>query len=245
MRETVRSDLADFIYERADYFRTGRFSRRSFRSDDTPVLRPRPEGFTAGLLTTPPFLFMDEPRTSLALVFNDFLCLPGKSTSVKAAQTLNVHTNNIRSEGMMELAGKTGCKTCHMRLENAVLAFSGFSNLRLGTRFQPEGATLHEIGFYMNNEKDLRATGPATPAWFGEVMARQPEFAECMVKKAEEFVYGGYPIPPEIHRTILANFRMNEDFLHVIEQLVSAWWLGELSSDTDNASQEHAFSPKQ
>jgi hypothetical protein len=80
--------------------------------------------------------------------------------------------------------------------------------------------------FYVRDENDQRAEGPATPAWLGEMFRQQPEFATCIADKTLAYVFGGYPIRPSLRASLLAKFRRGEDLASLIEDAVVARFIG-------------------
>jgi hypothetical protein len=99
-------------------------------------------------------------------------------------------------------------------------AFSGFLSRRDGVRFVPSLQFSGTIPIFVRNAGDLREQGPATPKFIGEAMTRQPEFAACMVKKVEELIYGGYPVPPTVHHELMKGFVRDKNFGKLVEDAV-------------------------
>jgi hypothetical protein len=127
----------------------------------------------------------------------------------------------------MRLAELTGCKDCHRRLENGLIPFAQYTPIRVGMRVLPQAAGADpKMKFYVTGADDLRAEGPATAAWLGETMSKQREFSECIVKRTEDIVYGGYVVPPAIHEAVVAHFHENLDYRVLMEDVVAAWVKG-------------------
>jgi hypothetical protein len=89
------------------------------------------------------------------------------------------------------------------------------------------GEQLHDtIGFYVHDHTDLRGEAPASIQWIGEMIGRQPEFTACLVDRSEQIVFGGYPVPPEVHARANQQFGATQDLAQLIEDLVIARHLG-------------------
>src|SRR5262249_48304180 len=106
-----------------------------------------------------------------------------------------------------------------------------------GVRFDPKMGFQGTTRLYVHNEKDLRAEGPATPAWYSEAISNQPEFLTCALGKVEEIIYGGFPVPAAVHEPLLNDFRATQDFGALLENALLAWALGgeKIESKTEAA----------
>ncbi len=222
MNETVRSDLGDFMYRRDRYFRDGRWDAGPLRADGA-TLRPREPFMAGGILSAPMMQFYDQPRVRVAELFEDLLCMPLTSTAVHAEAMFALASPNFRRGGHLELAQRQGCRSCHARLEYAMRATEGYSNLREGLRFDPAKRSAQKARVYVRDEKDLRAEGPATVEWLGRTLAAQPEFPRCVVSKIEEWIYAGAPVPEATHQKLLEDFTRSEDLAGLLEGTVAAW----------------------
>ena len=229
MNATVRSDLADFVYARDRALHTGTLSFP--RADPTrrATLRPRAPPYVAGVLTTAAYLYFDDSRRlPAATLWEDFLCTPLVSSAVHAeamfAGALRAH--RVRLHATPQLGQMAGCQNCHARLESVVAAYSGFISSMYGMRYVPS-AQLHDtIGFYVRDHTDLRGEAPASVQWIGEMIGRQPEFTACLVDHSEQIVFGGYPVPPEVHTRASRQFSATQDLAQLIEDLVVARYVG-------------------
>jgi hypothetical protein len=219
---SVRSPATELFYARARYWETGKLELPPF-SDGAAVVRPYDKNFAAGVLGTPTFLYYDpSPRHTLYILLDDFLCHEMRSTNVVAQQMFDVaHPGGSRTRDQSELAGKVGCRSCHATLENGLKAFWQLGGLWYASHKLPERVAA-TTRFYLRDQNDLRAEGPATLAWLGATMAAQPEFRACMVKKVEQLIYGGYPVPPEVHQRVAARFTSDEDMAALIEDVFVA-----------------------
>jgi hypothetical protein len=229
MNATVRSDLADFFYARDRAFQTGTLSFP--RADPTrrATLRPRDPPYGAGVLTTPAYVYFDDARrVPAAEIWEDFLCTPLVSSAVHAEAMFSgaLRAQRVRIHATPELGRMTGCQNCHARLESVVAAYSGFIPAIYGMRYIP-GAQLHDtIGFYVRDHTDLRGEGPPSVQWIGEMIGRQPEFTSCLVQRSEQIVFGGYPVPPDVHARASRHFAATQDLAQLIEDLVVVRYVG-------------------
>ena len=208
MNETVRSGYGELFYARNRFFQTGRFEVPAL--GEPARLRPRDPGFGGGLLTTPLFLFAESRREVIASLWQDTMCTPFRSARVDPHVLLDAARADpgLRVKEHLSLAGTPGCRDCHARLEYGGRAFAGWQNAWAGQHFDPalrQGVT--STRFYVRDHTDLRGEGPASPAWLGQMIAAQPEFASCIVSKALSFVYEGYEAPPSVREALLQRFR--------------------------------------
>jgi hypothetical protein len=128
----------------------------------------------------------------------------------------------------LALASAPGCKNCHARLEYGSRAFAGWENAWFGQHYDPALAVgVTDTRFYVRDHTDLRATGPATPAWLGQTVAAQPEFARCIASKVGAFVYEGYPVPLGVQRALITRFRRSGRLEPLLEDAVVARAFGE------------------
>ncbi len=223
---TVRTDLGDVFYERNRFFETGRPEFTPIGPDEHRSLRPRDPRFGGGVLTTPLYRFQDEAqRILVALLWNDFLCVPLTSSDVDAHQLMSLDTGALRSRDHMALASMTGCRDCHARLENGMRAFHTFSSTREGWRLYPEDPNL-TMKVYVRSSADMRGEGPANPAWLGSTLAAQPEFTSCMVNRVTRYFYRGTDVPEAAQRRILERFRDGQNFRRLVEDAFVASRLG-------------------
>jgi hypothetical protein len=227
MQSSVRGDLGDFIYARYRYFKTGTFEYPRPDPAKPPTLRPRDPEFTGGILTSPMFLFFDPSRRLfVSMVWNDLLCIPHISTAVHASDMFNLGDARLRTREHIALAEMNGCRDCHARIENAVRAFLGFSVSSNGLRPSSQGPFAGTMQFYVADWRDLRGSGPATPEWVGRTIGSQPELTGCMVRKVEELIYGGYPVPELLDRHLRRRFATGQDLLALIEDAVVGRYVG-------------------
>ena len=224
MNETVRSDLQEFVYARNRFLKTGKFEPLpsvSTSAEKRPTLRPRDPEFEGGVLTTPRILFADPSRRLLTEeVWRDFLCFNIGSLRVEASQVFHVSDPRLRSREHIPLTKMFGCRECHARLENAITAFKNFTIASNGNRYIAPTSKPDPIGFYMKDSSDLRGTGPATPQWVGEMIARQPEFAQCMVKHVGELIYGDGLVPEVVSDSLRQGFEKDQDLAKLFESAV-------------------------
>jgi hypothetical protein len=221
--ETVRSNLADFVYRRAKFFETGKADFVPITADDRPTVRPREPRFGGGLLTTPEWRWADPaPRILIGVIWEDFLCVPFSSRNVDGHVLMKMTNASLRSKDHMELTTMTGCRDCHARLEYALRSFRTFSTTRDGWRLYSDTAPADELGrVYMWNADDFRAEGTPDPAWLGKTIGAQPEFAECMVDRVSKFVFRG-PVPPTVRESAVARFKADKNFGGLFEDMLVA-----------------------
>jgi hypothetical protein len=220
---TVRSGWADYFYARSRLFATGKLE---FAEPEDPIRatsRPRPPEYTGGILTTAALRFWETPRKTLSSEMQEFLCIPDVSQEVKASETLKL-TVSSSQQGLFYLASRTGCQNCHARLENAMRAFSAYPYALFGVRYIPTNVFEGQASFFLRDHTDQRATGTATPEWFGKTLSMQPEFSECVTRKVENLIYAGYRMPQAAHERLLKRFREHLDFADLVEQVVLAWF---------------------
>lgn len=191
--ETVRSGLADHIYEWWDI---------ANKKLDKPHplfkgkrLAPRREyfpGMHAGILTSPHLIWMpDAPRPRLDLYSYLLFCNPMKSSRVDPHVVLGLAARDTRDgEGWKRLVKMPGCNTCHARLDYGVQFFSGWIDSRKSYLFHPDKQLSTEGKLYMNGNTDLRGTAKTTPHAFVELALKQPEFARCQAQNVLDYVLG-------------------------------------------------------
>jgi hypothetical protein len=229
MNGTVRSDLADFFYARDRAFQTGTLALPRVDPTRRATLRPRDPPYGAGVLTTAAYVYFDDARrVTAAEIWEDFLCTPLMSSAVHAEAMFagTLRAKRVRVHATPELGRMTGCQNCHARLESVVAAYSGFTPAIFGMRYLP-GAQLHDtIGFYVRDHKDLRGEAPASIQWIGEMIGRQPEFTSCLVQHSEQIVFGGYPVPADVHAYASRQFAATQDLAQLIEDLIVARYVG-------------------
>ncbi|HWO24179.1 MAG TPA: hypothetical protein VNO30_35795 [Kofleriaceae bacterium] len=206
--ETVRSGYGELFYARNRFFQTGRFEPPTLDEPARP--RPRDAEFSGGLLTTPLFLFFESRREVIASLWQDTMCTPFRSARVDPHVLLQAARTDpaLRVKEHLSLASTPGCQNCHSRLEYGGRAFAGWQNAWFGQHYD---AALRDgvstTRFYVRDHTDLRGEGPASPAWLGQMIVAQPEFASCIVEKALSFVYEGYEAPPPVRQALLQRFR--------------------------------------
>ena len=221
--ETVRSGLADFIYNRSEFYRSGKFE---LAADRPAGWHPREAAFGGGILSTAHTMFLfDSQRVIGGWIWEDFLCIPLRSTDVHASQMFQMKSANFRHAGHMDLAEMEGCRTCHARLENVLQVFAPVTPVKHGIRFDLDAKPL-SAKFFGTDDSDQRGEGPATFAWLGEMITKQPEFKSCIVKKVEDLVYGGLEIPADVHTTLASRFAEGMDLARLFEDSVVARYLG-------------------
>jgi len=229
MNATVRSDLADFFYARDRAVRTGTLSYPPADPTRHATLRPRDAPYGGGVLTTTIYLYYnDARRVQAGTIWDDFLCTPLASTAVHAEAMFAgaLRAQRVRHHATPQLGRMTGCQNCHARLESVVAAYSGFTSSMYGMRYIAD-AQLHDtIGFYVRDHTDLRGEAPASIQWIGEMIGRQPEFTSCLVERSEQLVFGGYPVPPDVHARSSQQFAATQDLAQLIEDLVVARYVG-------------------
>lgn len=232
MAETVRSDLADYFYARIEFLRTGKLVYPK-PQENSVRLRPRPEHFNAGLLTTwPPLMTDDSTRTRVASLWNVSFCFTMKSANVKAGEMFDaIHANeksatsgNYRHHVRMELASTDGCETCHRILEYGSLALQAYPIHVHGSRYDPARAFNGTTKLFMDGE-DPRTEGPATIEWFAKAISEQPEFYQCTVDAMLNLVYDGYEPPQDVRETLGAEFARSQDFGSVFAEAIVSRYL--------------------
>jgi hypothetical protein len=228
MRDTVRDDYADFFYARNRYYQTGRFELASLDPAKPATLRPRPNEFAGGVLTTWFYNWINNgPRPYVASVWETFLGTPFISSDVHANMMFNLQEGGtLRTHDHMELTHQTGCKDCHVRLEYGMRAFRQFTPISIGYRSLPIMDPDLTTRFYVSGPTDLHGEGPATPLWIGEQIGKQPEFVASLVRRVEDLLYGGFPVPPRVHERLLADFGRDQDLARLLENATVAWVLG-------------------
>ncbi len=223
MGESARTGYGEFSYVRSDFLTHGRADFDVDWERTTPVLKPRTADYAvAGILTTPVLLwYADSRRQTMAYLWEDLLCEPLRASGITAAQMLaHVNAANFRVAEQPELAQQPGCRNCHARLEWPVGAFKMYTSSRVGNHVVPLEGPPPPSRLYVRDHTDLRASGEATPAWVGATLAKQPEFAECMVRKVERSMLGAVPFPPAAHAELMDVFRSRHDLLAVAERAV-------------------------
>jgi hypothetical protein len=222
---TMRSGWAEFPYARDLFYQTGELAFAEPEDPPKPELRARRSEYTGGILTAPVNHFGFSPRRAISAMAENYLCMPFASQNVSASETLKLEGGKLREHGLFQLASTYGCQNCHARLENGIRAFSGWTFDYIGERYAPAAQYVGDMQFYVRDHRDLRATGPATPEWFGRTLAGQPEFVDCVVRRVENFVYAGFPVPATEHARLAARFAHGMDFADLFEQVVSSWAL--------------------
>ncbi len=223
-RSTIRSDLADFYYERALFFANGRWRSDAplEHKNDKPRLKERSPEFGGGILSSPMIVgYAAGFRMTVARLWETTLCVPFKSSKVEIEAMFHGDDPNIRGRTMFHLAKMEGCQNCHARLENAVAAYDAFTTMTVGQRINKR-AKVPTVGFYVTDHNDRRGEGPATLEWMGKTWVAQPEFSACMVKKVEEFVYSGLPVPAQVHDRILTRFQNDHNIAAAFEEALIA-----------------------
>jgi hypothetical protein len=220
-RATVRTAMGDFVYARQRYFRTGRFE---LAGGAQPRLLPRADEVSAGMLTTPLYLYwVNAPRLLWVGWAKDFMCVVDNSANVDAHEIFKTNDiGKLRATEQMHLAQQVGCRNCHARLEYGIRAYSGYPTAREGLRVMPERINPAGTRFVWSTPTDVRAEGVATPRFLAETAARQPEFAACTVQRVAELVYGGAPVPSDVEKHLSADFAVGEDWAHLLEEAVVA-----------------------
>ncbi len=230
MKETVRSDYADLFYARSKFYESGVLNLPPQLSEKA-TLRPRPEEFGGGILSSERYLFFNfGRRVVVAEIWNDFLCSPFQSTDVNTHDLLDAASPTLRSDEHMDLTTKIGCKDCHARLEYGIRAYSAFDAYR-GTRFERARQFDGVTKFFLHDSTDLRGAGPATPQWVGETIGKQPEFASCIVRRVEEVVFSGTKVPTNLHARLSSRFAEGHDLANLFEDTVVGYTLGAQSLD--------------
>jgi hypothetical protein len=222
MNATVRSGMGEYFYARSRFLKTGKFERWSLSAP--PELRPRDSEYQGGLLSTPLFLYGDfSRRVVMVTEWSDFLCAPFRSIRVDDSTLLAAARSHpaLRAAFHEELVTTPGCQNCHVRLEYGQMAVSGWVNGMLGMHYNP-ALVVPTTKFYVQDQTDLRGEGPATPAWLGTMFASQPEFADCMVRKAAGIFYAGYPVPPQIHDRLREHFTTTWNMAELLEDAAIA-----------------------
>lgn len=224
MNETMRSSMAEYWYARSAFLDGAPLAmpRVVDASSLTDFkLRPRRPEHTAGLLTTVYYLYNENARrVAVQNIWNDLLCVGWKATGVDAHTLFDMFKDvpDLRGSVNVQLTETPGCRNCHSRLEYGTLAFADFTPGIRGSRYEP-GAP-RTTRFYVNGADDLRAEGPATPAWLGEQLVSQPEFPNCAVRKVTDFVYQGQAVPKPAFEALVERFRANDDLGELIEDAV-------------------------
>lgn len=220
---TVRPGLADLFTARAEFFVTGRFSPPDLQAPVT--LRPRPELFKGGMLSTPLFLFGDSQRSMVASIWETFLCVSLRSQEVATKTILEKlrHETIPRESSLPQLAATVGCQNCHARLEYGQHFLVGWQSWLKGMHYEPSvAAATPRARFYVRDHHDLRAEVDANLGSLGALIRRQPEFARCMVSKMTNFIFEGTEVPYELERRLEARFARDERMDTVIEDAVIA-----------------------
>lgn len=235
---TVRSGLADLWHARVSYFLGQPFVPPDVTKP--PSLRPRPEPFRGGILSTPAYLYFDGPRSVVDTIWNNFLCVPLRSHGVDAKVLLDTVSNkDIRAKSQHHLAETVGCQNCHSKLEYGMQALEGWQSGYYGMHYVPKPAG-ETTRFYVKNHLDLRAEGPANLEWLGKMIVAQPEFAECMTSKVIGFVYEGETPPTMVERELVRRFSDGQDMGALIESAVVARAFGREALNGDVARSPHA-----
>jgi len=221
MNQTVRSGLVDFFYERT---RRGAAARPLVAPDRKEAkLRARDPIFDGGLITTPVGMYWEPGRrVAMMLFYKDFLCMNLTAAKTHTSQILEIEDSELRNTGYDHLLARTGCKDCHMHLENALKTTIAFPLYYDGIRYDDRIARDLGVRFYGRNNNDLRAEGKASARWFGVTMARQPELPGCMVDKVEELVFGNDAPPPALRADLITRFAKGHDLKQLIEDAIVA-----------------------
>jgi hypothetical protein len=203
MPQSVRSSHAELDYLRGHLLTNGSIGEFDYDENAAPSLRPRPDAYSSGILTTPHMLFYDQRRPIIALLYQSLLCDEFRASGVTAETLLDFGSKNpqLRASIMPGLAAAPGCQSCHAKLENGLLAFSEFTIQALGQRPQPVADA--EAKFYVGDHRDLRATGRPSVRWLGEQFAAQPELYQCIGKRIGNIAFGGYPVPDDVEQELV------------------------------------------
>ena len=175
---------------------------------------PREEmwpGAHSGILTTIQYLYIsDGPRDRMRLVFARTWCSTPGSFGVTSAQFKELVAGHadIRStgQGWQGIAAAPGCSDCHARMDYGMQFFNAYPPI--GTSVTPILAdSLHKKRgpIYMRDIDDPRGEAPLTPRSLGELIVKQPEFAECMVTRVQDHVLGS-AARPEDRKVLLDTF---------------------------------------
>lgn len=176
---------------------------------------PREEmwpGAHSGILTNIQYLYLsDGPRDRMRLVFARTWCSTPGSFGVTSAQfkdLVGAHAD-IRStgEGWQGIAAAPGCSDCHARMDYGMQFFAAYPPI--GTSVTPILADSRhkERGpIYMRDIDDPRGEATLTPRSLGELIVKQPEFADCMATRVQEHVLGS-AARPEDHELLLQTFK--------------------------------------
>jgi len=229
--KSARSDLADFFYARAESFVTGKLAYPPPQENSVRV-RPRPAHFNVGLVTTWPWLALDDGVRPRVAGLWGVLCANLKSRNVNPEQMFAaIHPNlvaakagNFRYSVHLELASASGCDSCHRVLEHAALALDGYPVARFGSRYvEPAKAATTKLFV----DDDQRAEGPATVEWLARSLAVQPEFQQCVVDNTLHFLFDGYDTPDRERQQLIDSFTKSQDFKQLFSDAVVARYLGD------------------
>ena len=228
---TVRSDLADFFYARATALQTGTLTYPVPQEGSVRV-RPRPAHFDIGLLTTWPWLSVDDGvRSRVAGLWGMTLCSNLKSSNVNPEQMFaSLHSDtpkagNFRYSVHLELATSSGCESCHRVLEHAALAMQAYPVARFGSRYLPSEQSAGTTQLFVGD--DARAEGPATVEWLARSLAAQPEFQSCVVDTTLHFLFDGYDTPDPQRRHLIDAFTKTQSFAQLFSDAVVMRYLPE------------------
>ena len=229
MNETVRNDYADFFYARSKYFATGKLDYPKPDPAKPPALRARDSHFDGGVLATYQTIYngADSHRSTIWQLWEAFLCKPLSSSNVDAHQMFNFEgdTGQLRTAERIELTERTGCQDCHRVLEYAQRPLvRGYPSQWQGQRYTPH--KIADTKLFVGLEDTPRASGPATLGWLGSAMAAQPEFPACIVSKTEALVWGGLPVPEDVHAHLVKTFTKAQSFAALLEAAVVARYVG-------------------
>jgi hypothetical protein len=223
MNSTVRSGFADLYYRRVEFFLTGTFVPPEV--DRPPSLQPRNELFQGGILSTSGGLFSDGQRSTVAAIWEGYLCAPFISQNVSTHFLLEATRDqpNLRNSSLIGLASTEGCQNCHAKLEYGQRFLAGWQNYHHGSHYVPGAAAETPTArMYVRDHHDLRGEVPANLASLGRMLTSQPEFAQCMVERVEDFVYEGNVVPFEVKRALASQFEDGQHLGALIESAVVA-----------------------